>query len=372
MLDYSQYSQVKVQDVMGRYVTNSHIIDFLKQLDASFGLETIGSSENGLPIYGLTVGSGKKKIFMWSQMHGNESTTTKAVLDLLNFFQMGSEEAKTILKEFTIKIIPILNPDGAQAYTRFNANGVDLNRDAQKRTQKESLVLRKTFNDFRPNFCFNLHDQRTIFNVGNDDKPATVAFLAPAFDYDRNNSPTRKKSMQIIAAMNKTLQNIIPGQVARFDDSFNPNCIGDAFQMKKTPTILFEAGHYQEDYERERTREFIYYALRTAIKTIQEDSLSEYSVEDYMAISENKKLFFDIVLLNASEIDKTLNKNECIGVLYKEVLKDNKIAFEPKIEKKGFKPNSFFGHKMVDCLVSEDLKWLESNKIIDLVSPKIP
>jgi hypothetical protein len=39
----------------------------------------------------------------------------------------------------------------------------------------------------------------------------------------------------------------IPGQVSRFDDGFNINCIGDKFQSH-VPTILFEAGHFQDDY----------------------------------------------------------------------------------------------------------------------------
>ena len=43
-----------------------------------------------------------------------------------------------ITKEITLKIIPILNPDGAQQYTRKNANEIDLNRDAVERVAKES------------------------------------------------------------------------------------------------------------------------------------------------------------------------------------------------------------------------------------------
>src|SRR5690606_18803559 len=99
-------------------------------------------------------GDGPIKILMWSQMHGNESTTTKAVLDLINFLLEGSEMSNSILERCTIKIIPILNPDGALAYTRVNANGIDLNRDAQNLSQPESKVLRAVFEDFGPDYCF--------------------------------------------------------------------------------------------------------------------------------------------------------------------------------------------------------------------------
>src|SRR5690606_13406057 len=115
-------------------------------------------------------------IMLWSQMHGNETTTTKALFDVLNTFKTQN----SILDACTILIIPILNPDGAEVYTRLNANNVDLNRDAQNLSQPESRVLRDCFNRFKPNFCFNLHGQRTIFSVDNTSQSATVSFLSPA------------------------------------------------------------------------------------------------------------------------------------------------------------------------------------------------
>ncbi|MBN8120072.1 DUF2817 domain-containing protein, partial [Vibrio vulnificus] len=84
----------------------------------------------------VTWGEGPTKIFMWSQMHGNESTTTKAVIDLLNL--LNDEKESFIAdwkKRFTFLIVPILNPDGAHYYTRVNANQVDLNRDSINLTQ---------------------------------------------------------------------------------------------------------------------------------------------------------------------------------------------------------------------------------------------
>ena len=70
-------------------------------------------------------------------MHGNESTGTKAVFDLLNYLQSNDLFAQMITKEITLKIIPILNPDGAQQYTRKNANEIDLNRDAVEELQRK-------------------------------------------------------------------------------------------------------------------------------------------------------------------------------------------------------------------------------------------
>lgn len=367
MMQKDDYLKIKVTSIKGRYVTNEHINLYLKTLGNPFRVDELGRSVNNQPIYGVRVGHGPKRIFMWSQMHGNESTTTKAVLDLLSFLKQGTPQALDLLRNVSLNIIPILNPDGARAYTRFNANNVDLNRDAKNITQPESKVLRETFEKFEPNFCFNLHDQRTIFNVAKLKSPATVSFLAPAFDEERNNSISRSMAMKIVASMNSELQRYIPAQVGRFDDSFNPNCVGDAFQMEKVPTILFEAGHYPEDYERETTREMIFYALYKAIQTIAFDEIENYATEDYFEIPENNKLFFDVVLQNAHVLDPSLQVNSCASILYKEVLKNGRIVFIPTVAEKGFELGEYFGHKTMDCLDGEDLKWLRSKKITELI-----
>ncbi|WP_394759270.1 M14 family zinc carboxypeptidase, partial [Flavobacterium sp.] len=165
------FAEIKEQKLFGRYITNNHVEPVLENLSDVFDVSTIGLSVNKKPIYTIRIGTGKTKIFLWSQMHGNESTTTKALFDLFNFLKEDSDEAKKIKKEFTLLCIPILNPDGAEAYTRENANEVDLNRDSVNLSQPESQLLRKTFERFMPNYCFNLHDQRTIYAAGETRNP---------------------------------------------------------------------------------------------------------------------------------------------------------------------------------------------------------
>ena len=98
MINYKQlHSAVKVKSIQGRYVINDMIFPFLDQLNTNFQVEVIGNSVLGKPIKSVTFGNGPIKIFMWSQMHGNESTTTKAVLDFLNLINQESALAQTIL-----------------------------------------------------------------------------------------------------------------------------------------------------------------------------------------------------------------------------------------------------------------------------------
>ena len=278
-------------------------------------------------------------------MHGNESTTTKAIFDLLNILQQKNEVSNIILNNCTIKIIPILNPDGAFSYTRANANGIDLNRDAQNLSQPESNILLSIFNEFNPDFCFNLHGQRTIFSAGNLSKPATVSFLAPSQDKEATVTKNRKQAMEIIFKMNEALQQVIPNQVGIYDDSFNINCVGDTFQSKNVPTILFEAGHYENDYSREQVREYIGLSLITSLTNIANNNILGKDYLGYFDIPLNEKLFFDIIIRNAKLNDNVPNID--IAIQFNEVLKDNKIEFIPTIKKIG-DLDKYFGHIEID------------------------
>lgn len=342
------FLQFKEQSIQGRYLTLEAILPILKSHNTQNQLKHVGNSVQQKPIYTYQIGTGKTKIFLWSQMHGNESTTTKALLDFINFLNSDFELAKMLLEDFTFLAIPILNPDGAALYTRENANKVDLNRDSQDLTQPESTTLRGIFEVFQPDYCFNLHDQRTIFGVADTGKPATVSFLAPSYNEAREINTTRLKAIRVIENINTILQNYIPGQVGRFDDSFNINCIGDTFQYLGVPTILFEAGHFPDDYQREETRKYIFISLLASFTTLSENDIVDNEITQYLNIPQNKVVFYDFMYKN---IKINYDGNEIItnfAVQYKEELIDGKVNFKAYIVAMD-NLESYFGHYEYDA-----------------------
>src|SRR5690554_4356925 len=173
-----------VADFSKRYLTNVHLESFLKRLNPEiFNKSIAGYSVENRPIYRLDFGTGAFKILLWSQMHGNESTTTKAVIDFLN--ELNNNNHLDWLSHFSFTFLPLLNPDGAEYYTRVNANQVDLNRDSINLSQPESRVLRSVLEEIQPDLALNMHDQRSIFSAGAEATPATISFLAPSFNEKR-------------------------------------------------------------------------------------------------------------------------------------------------------------------------------------------
>ena len=341
----TEYLEPKLK---GKYIHLDVIFPLLESFKNVFEITEIGKSVQQRSIYQVQIGTGKTKILMWSQMHGNEPTTTKGLFDFFNFLSKDSELAQQIKNKYTLLCIPMLNPDGAFAYTRENANSVDLNRDAYLASQPEMKLLRILYEEFKPDYCYNLHDQRTIFGTEGFNLPATMSFLAPAFNNDRDYNEVRMKAIVIINKMNRALQEYIPYQIGRFDDSYNVNCTGDYFTTQNTPTILFEAGHFQMDYDRDESRKYVFISLLSSLLDNYENVIVDNELDNYLRIPQNNKRFFDFIYKNVKIIDNSVEKIINFAAQYDEVLENNEIYFKAKISKVS-DLEEYSGHTEYDC-----------------------
>ncbi len=100
---------------------------------ASYTLKTtckrtvyIGTSVQGRSIYAYYFGSGANKIVFFGAIHGSEANTRTLMNRWATELENNSDR---IPADKTIIVIPAVNPDGIANRSRFNANGVDLNRN---------------------------------------------------------------------------------------------------------------------------------------------------------------------------------------------------------------------------------------------------
>jgi len=322
----------------GRRILFDDIQPLLEVLPSVFKKEMLGYSEKKIPIYKISIGTGPKKVLSWSQMHGNESTGTKALFDLFNFLKSEDLEVKKItdqiLSNCTLEFIVLLNPDGAINFTRENAHKIDLNRDAVEKKAIESRLLRKTLDIFKPHYCFNLHDQRSVFNVKGTNNPATISFLAPSEDVERTLTEGRKETMGVIVSMNALLQKMIPNHIGRYTDEFYPTATGDNFQKLGYNTVLIEAGQYKNDYDREVTRKYNFFALLQGLYFIAVSS-EHANYTPYYDIPNNDNKFLDIIYNNVVLDNTNSTQVVDIGIQMKFKVLDNKLVMYESIEQKG-------------------------------------
>lgn len=345
------------ENFKNRYVNPSELSDFLMKNYKSL-LTEIGRSELNKPIYKLTLGKGPKNILLWTQMHGNETTGTLSCLDLLKFFENENNCSHEILSKFTLDIIFMLNPDGAEIWTRRNRLGIDINRDFLAASSIEMQVLKKTACAKKYDLAFNLHDQRTIFGVEGKKEPATLAFLSPSESVDRKVTETRKKSMGLIADIYQEISKLLPNKISRFTDEFYPRSVGDNFQKLGIPTILFEGGHFPKDYYRQKTRRYFTLSLITALYYASVKDEWQKGYELYNEIPNNSLSFFDIIYRNV-RIRKDKKETVDIGIQYVEKITkgENELSFIAKIEDIG-DLSFMYGHEEIDadarCIVFAD------------------
>jgi murein DD-endopeptidase MepM/ murein hydrolase activator NlpD len=90
--------------------------------------QVIGQSVQGRPIVAERVGQGPIKVVLVGDIHGEYEANTHLLAEqLLAHFQAHPEE---VPEEVSLWVLPTMNPDGLANGTRWNANDVDLNRNA--------------------------------------------------------------------------------------------------------------------------------------------------------------------------------------------------------------------------------------------------
>ena len=295
---YQSYETYKEPALGKRRIKHAQLqplIDRFKALDG-FEVRKVGSSIEGRYLRLISLGRGAVDVFLWSQMHGDEPTATQAIFDILNFFASDDfpGEKQAILDSVRLHFLPMLNPDGAELFRRRNTLGIDINRDALRLQSPEGQTLKRVRDSLDAEFGFNLHDQSTYYNAERTEKPATISYLAPAYNYEKDINEVRGNAMRVIAYMNGIIQKYAPGQVGKYNDDFEPRAFGDNIQKWGTSAILIESGGYPGDVEKQEIRKLNYTSILSAIYTIARGNYREIPLEAYEAIPENDRKLFDL------------------------------------------------------------------------------
>ena len=311
------------------YQTLVNRIEGLKK-NKLFEVSIATKSTEGRNIYLIKCGRGKTKVMLWSQMHGDEPTATMALADIFNFLENKKDGTKSeinpildtlreeLLKKCTFYFVPMLNPDGAEAWTRHTTLGIDMNRDALALQTPEGQLLKQLVFDLKPDFGFNLHDKNRRYSAGQSGNLATMSFLATAYNEAEDVNPTRKRAMQIIVGMNQAVQPYIPNAVGRWVSDFEPRAFGDNIQKWGTTLILIESGGYKNDPEKQYIRKLNFVSLLTGLQMIASKYYKKKSVKEYEQLPINSKAIYDLIIRNVTikkgesifKADLAINRNE--------------------------------------------------------------
>jgi hypothetical protein len=302
---WQAWPEERFETTVAPCLRHAQLLESLQGLRARFPtdlrLEEVGSSFLGRSIQMLSLGNGDKKILLWSQMHGDEPSATPALLDMAHYLLEHAEEPspKSILESFTLLVIPMLNPDGAEIYDRRNAQAIDINRDALNLVTPEGRLLKKVRDEHEPMLGFNLHDQNRRKSVGDTGILATNAVLAVAGDPDNTLTPGRLRAKRACAAIVEALAPFMPGGMARYDEDWSPRAFGDNLTAWGTPVVLIESGGVPSGHEFTVLTRLNFVAILTVLEGMARDDLAGYDPRVYEDLLRNESdSWSDVVIRN--------------------------------------------------------------------------
>ena len=260
--------------------------------------EVAGQSAEGRDIRRLTFGSGPVTVLLWSQMHGDESTASMALADIVRFVHERPDHPllRRIATGATVHMIPMLNPDGAQRFRRRNAQGIDVNRDARRLQTPEGRVLKAVNDRLRPDFGFNLHDQSAAVRVGSSDRGVAIALLAPAFNEARDVDDKRRRAMQVASVLVEAMRPLVTDHIAKYDDTFNPRAFGDLVGAWGASTVLIESGAWPDDPQKQHLRKTNFVGILSALEAIATGAYAGYDPGIYDALEFNGRRVPDLLI----------------------------------------------------------------------------
>ncbi|MEQ9400897.1 MAG: M14 family zinc carboxypeptidase [Longimicrobiales bacterium] len=271
-------------------------------LAAPWRMEVAGHSAEGREIRHLTVGSGPVRVLLWSQMHGNESTASMTLADVIRFFHDWPDHplARRITEGTTVHLVPMLNPDGAERFQRRNAQGIDVNRDARRLQTPEGRTLKAVRDAVEPDFGFNLHDQNPNTRVGDTDRRAAIALLAPAFNEARDVDAKRYRAMQVASLLVEAMEPLVGDHIAKYDDTFNPRAFGDLMGAWGASTVLIESGGWADDPQKQHLRRTNFVGILTALDAIATGRYEQFGSERYESLLYNASSRPDLLVLGGT------------------------------------------------------------------------
>ena len=262
----------------------------------------LGRSVEGRPISLVTVGQGPRTVLLWSQMHGDESTHTRVLLDLLSFLQRFPDHphAQALLAGCTLRLIPLLNPDGAYRQSRHNAQDIDINRDARQLQTPEGRILKRAVERLRPDYAFNLHNQNARTTVSPEHRLAAVSLLVPPVDSMGTETGNMRRAKRAASSFCQAIAPHGQGMISRYDADFMPRSFGEAIQASGAATLLIEAGDWPEG-GMVTLEQLHFVGLISTLRTIADDELDQADPDVYDRLPRsNEHRRFDLLIRGAT------------------------------------------------------------------------
>ncbi|SEM78333.1 M14 family zinc carboxypeptidase [Lihuaxuella thermophila] len=290
------------------------MVQFLRETDERsevMSLEVYGKSVKGRDLYLAKFGNNPSHptILILTQQHGNETLTTEGALRVIKHLASQGAEVKEWLSKVNVLVAPRLNADGAEGdvnfplddyaagtHTRYNANGVDLNRDHTDRSQPETKGFHENIlKKYKVDYLIDLHHQGTQTTLGDSDRLVSGSILYPT---NPDVSPdVVHQSKQLGAVVYHAVEKRGFGTLSKYVGGSGANIARNGLALEyKIATLLFEmrgmADHSNDSYVLGQKSngyliEQAVIAIESAIDSIADGSIHQTDVSVWDTLPES-------------------------------------------------------------------------------------
>ncbi|MEU5878899.1 M14 family zinc carboxypeptidase [Spirillospora sp. NPDC047279] len=166
--------------------------------DGRVRVRSVGTSNEGRPLWFATLGTGPKRLMYVTQQHGDEPLGTESALQALATLGVSNgKEARRLRSKITLGILVRANPDGHERQWRYNydpdadpeygepGKGYDINRyhnpgmAPADNPVPEAAAIRRAHDRFRPSIMVDYHMQGRYAFPPPDGREITTSILWP-------------------------------------------------------------------------------------------------------------------------------------------------------------------------------------------------
>ena len=145
---------------LARTTSYAQMASFLGSVDGKgpVSVSVAGRSREGRDLFVVRVARGpapRWRVLFYAQQHGDEVSGKDALLYLI---RDAARRPEAFPDDVELRVLPMVNPDGAEAGTRRNAAKADLNRDHLTLEEPETQALHRVFRSFRPHLAVDGHE----------------------------------------------------------------------------------------------------------------------------------------------------------------------------------------------------------------------
>jgi hypothetical protein len=255
-----------------------------RQSHGRVAVRTIGTTNEGRPIWAARVGHGPVRIQYVTQQHGDEPLGTPAAVEFLRTVGLANSPWHRWLRSrVTVDIVVRANPDGHVHDWRYNfdpaadpefgekGKGYDINRyhnpsmAPADNPVPEAAAIQRAYAEFQPRIVMDYHMQGRYLDA--DGREITASMMWPT---NAGMTPALVDAAKQVTVVAQRAVTLVGGNVSQYPGGDYEGIARNAYGLRGSASVLLELSAIDDEQSQIRSA---YAAMLAVVQTAADGSL---------------------------------------------------------------------------------------------------